>query len=535
MTVLALPAPSGDAPASPPASTLADTGAFVRVLAGASEPPAEGPAPDGAASPGGEVAVVAGVVWPLSILPQAPATDGTSFAATAGDSAVRPPRGGAGAAAAPPVAAPPVATAPVATAPVATPAVEGGADLSAEGAPPVAPVAEAVADETVAAAGRPAPPAPPAGPAAAEPEDAEASARPWTAPGAPPAPTVEGGAAERASATEPVSPPVADRLVVEPTPPPPGRTPASEPPLASPTSSPSAAPPPAGAPPPADATATDSPETTAPLPPGVTVRASSGHLGPAPYVSPDAAAQGRTEGEQTAASEAAPPRPDAPPTPIVRARETTAGEAPEASGGAVAVVGSAEDALPSDPDGEPGDAPSDDEARDARAVGGDEDAPEADPVASASRTPDAPAGVGPRAPARARPAGVWSALLVQQIGPALEAADEWATLAVDLGDGDGSMTVRARHDEGRLVVAVHLSDPAVGAAARGQADEIRGRLEQHYGTAVDLSFEQGDGGRPSDDARRSPDAPPRPAPARAAPGGRPPSARPPGSRHEWVG
>lgn len=160
--------------------------------------------------------------------------------------------------------------------------------------------------------------------------------------------------------------------------------------------------------------------------------------------------------------------------------------------------------------------------------------PEAERIAApAARTPDAPTGPGLRGPARTLPAGTWSALLVQHIDPIVEAADEWATLALDLGEGDGNMTVRARHDDGRLVVAVHLSDPTVRAAAQGQAQEIRQQLEQHYGTSVDLSFESGSGGdQPSDN-----NAPPAPARAPRTGAPRPTSSptRPALSRQEWIG
>lgn len=159
---------------------------------------------------------------------------------------------------------------------------------------------------------------------------------------------------------------------------------------------------------------------------------------------------------------------------------------------------------------------------------------------------DAPAGRDLSGPTAAKPTPVpraasgWSSLLIQQLDGAADPNGEWATLSVDVGDGDGRLTLRARHDEGRLVVNVHLSDPAVRAAAILEADAIRARLEDHYGTSVDLAFDQGtdsQGDRPTDDGRgtRRPTPPsastPAVAPRRAA---SPPTA-PATARREWIG
>ncbi len=130
----------------------------------------------------------------------------------------------------------------------------------------------------------------------------------------------------------------------------------------------------------------------------------------------------------------------------------------------------------------------------------------------------------------------WADLLVEQLDPQPGETPGWATLDLDLGEGEGRLSVSARQDEGRLVVAVQLTDPSVRAAAQQQADQIRARLEQHYGTAVDLSFSQGDEGRqPAHGGpREAAGVRSAPSPARSTTPSAP-TPRAPSARQEWIG
>ncbi len=142
-----------------------------------------------------------------------------------------------------------------------------------------------------------------------------------------------------------------------------------------------------------------------------------------------------------------------------------------------------------------------------------------------------------RPSALALSAGPWADLIAQQLDRAAGSEAGWATLSVDLGEGEGSLTVRARQGDGRLVVAVQLSDPAVRAAAERQAAEIQARLEQHYETAVDLSFGRGEGGQEGggDTSRGSSSAPTLPKPAEQTNPAPTSSPTHPSARQEWIG
>ena len=596
MTVSALPAPSADAPAPRPASGPADGVAFQAVLGAAEAPAPERPVSDGEGPASGAEGVVVWPL-PVLPTP-APAPDRAALAepgadgltgdradgeaaddretagrAVAGRTVVDPSTVGAGPGEtrtgrrdpattqptvrhpAPSTSAPTVPTGPTTTAPAepradaerggtgavsAPPASEahvhtfpatGGADEGARlkvSAPPPHAERRPAATPEARPSSSAAPLLPPetagpdrttAQPAPTGPVGASATAtdRPDGAAPLPPQVTVRSASGRLAAAEPGPSPEVDRRSAPEPVP------------VAAPEIHPP--PPPGGRDverprDPAPPAATSPPLAVADPPAGQ--RDPDGETPPArpAPAEADGAADAPKGAGRPVGPEAPPPRPDAPPAP-----GGAAGTAPPTAGASA----SGQDAG----GGEPGSETSDADVPVSAEPPPDEAAPDAAPdavpdAAGPSRPAGTPSGPGPGPRAVARPPGAWSSLLVQQIGPALEVAGEWATLAVDLGDGDGSMTVRARRDEGRLVVAVHLSDPAVGAAARGQADEIRGRLEQHYGTAVDLSFEQGEGGRHADDARRPQDAPPRPAP-RPGPNAPPPPSRPTTSRREWIG
>ena len=119
--------------------------------------------------------------------------------------------------------------------------------------------------------------------------------------------------------------------------------------------------------------------------------------------------------------------------------------------------------------------------------------------------------------------------------------DGWKVLEMKLDEGDGTMTVRARREDGRVAVTVGFSDPELRALAAAQADRLQQTLQAEYDTTVDFSLlTSGDGeGRrqpaPGDGAEAGQSTPetvatmeaPEDTPARRA--------QTPGARHEWVG
>jgi hypothetical protein len=116
----------------------------------------------------------------------------------------------------------------------------------------------------------------------------------------------------------------------------------------------------------------------------------------------------------------------------------------------------------------------------------------------------------------------------------------WKSLELQLPEGNGTVTVRARREEEKVAVAVGFSDPALRSMAAASIDRLRELLQDQYGTKVDFSLM--DGGS----SDRQQHAPGQPAAKPTASNGSahgtsvpPPEVKPattPGrSRHEWVG
>ncbi|MFQ5571127.1 MAG: hypothetical protein ACE5G0_15715 [Rhodothermales bacterium] len=72
--------------------------------------------------------------------------------------------------------------------------------------------------------------------------------------------------------------------------------------------------------------------------------------------------------------------------------------------------------------------------------------------------------------------------------------DGWKVLEMDLDEGDGTVTIKARREDGRVAVAVGFSDPDLRALASIHADRLQEVLQAEYETAVDFSLFNGDSG-----------------------------------------
>jgi hypothetical protein len=85
----------------------------------------------------------------------------------------------------------------------------------------------------------------------------------------------------------------------------------------------------------------------------------------------------------------------------------------------------------------------------------------------------------------------------------------WKVLEMQLEEGQGTMTVRARRDEEKVSIAVTFSDPQMRALAAENADRLRETMREQYETMVDFSLSS-DGADESpqqgDDAPRRHDA-----------------------------
>ncbi|MCH8959902.1 MAG: hypothetical protein IH820_00885, partial [Bacteroidetes bacterium] len=117
----------------------------------------------------------------------------------------------------------------------------------------------------------------------------------------------------------------------------------------------------------------------------------------------------------------------------------------------------------------------------------------------------------------------------------------WKVLEMNLDDGDGTVTIKTKREEGRVAVAVGFSDPGLRALASAHAERLQEALQNEYETAVDFSLFSNDAGH-SDDRQQAEDA------GAPIPGITPtdgegdvrderPARRPlpAGAHHEWVG
>lgn len=76
-----------------------------------------------------------------------------------------------------------------------------------------------------------------------------------------------------------------------------------------------------------------------------------------------------------------------------------------------------------------------------------------------------------------------------------------------LGDGDGTLTVKARQDQDGMAVSVGLTDARLRTQVVANARQLQDAMQAQYDTDVDLSFAGGDaegsGGQSPDDSARN--------------------------------
>jgi hypothetical protein len=116
----------------------------------------------------------------------------------------------------------------------------------------------------------------------------------------------------------------------------------------------------------------------------------------------------------------------------------------------------------------------------------------------------------------------------------------WNVLEMQLDEGDGTITIKARREEERVAVSIGFSDPTLRALASAQTDRLQQVLQAQYETAVDFSLMNSD----SDTSGRKEDSSQAPRSASPTDPGKTAaellensrSARGPMSGvHEWVG
>lgn len=118
----------------------------------------------------------------------------------------------------------------------------------------------------------------------------------------------------------------------------------------------------------------------------------------------------------------------------------------------------------------------------------------------------------------------------------------WKTLELQLDDGHGTMTVRARRDEEKVSVAVSFSDPNLRSLAEANAQRLQQVLQSEYESPVDFSLlSDGTGGSPEQDpgaSSRGVERIPEDATVGNSTDGRVQNAARPlvaGARNEWIG
>ncbi len=117
----------------------------------------------------------------------------------------------------------------------------------------------------------------------------------------------------------------------------------------------------------------------------------------------------------------------------------------------------------------------------------------------------------------------------------------WKVLEMNLDEGDGTVIIKARREEGRVAVAVGFSDPGLRALASAHADRLQEVLQAEYETAVDFSLFSSDAGHSGE--RQEAEGTDAPNSVAAHTGGEGdlrddrPARRPlpAGTQHEWVG
>lgn len=116
----------------------------------------------------------------------------------------------------------------------------------------------------------------------------------------------------------------------------------------------------------------------------------------------------------------------------------------------------------------------------------------------------------------------------------------WNVLEMQLEEGEGTVTIKARREEERVAVSVGFSDPTLRALASAQSDRLQQVLQTQYDSAVDFSLMNSG----SDTPGRREDSPEAHGPANPNGSNKAPETHDnplpargpmPGARNEWVG
>lgn len=134
----------------------------------------------------------------------------------------------------------------------------------------------------------------------------------------------------------------------------------------------------------------------------------------------------------------------------------------------------------------------------------------------------------------------WLRQVFAQSARAFSGEDGWKVLEMQLEDGQGTMTVRARREEDHMAVSVGFSDPSLRAMAMANTDRLQQALQTQYATHVDLSLF---GGEPGSSDRHQPahrndgsaSGNRTGTPTDTTEPARPSRPIPAGTRNEWIG
>ena len=134
----------------------------------------------------------------------------------------------------------------------------------------------------------------------------------------------------------------------------------------------------------------------------------------------------------------------------------------------------------------------------------------------------------------------WAPVVAEVRASLSSGREGWQQMQIELEGGGGSVTVRARREAERVVVAVGFTDPSVRAQAMASAERLHESLQAEFGSNVDFSFDAQSDSRGDTADRSHPTTPT----SRSQSDTRPPAssaptvARPTLGAHasrEWVG
>ena len=133
----------------------------------------------------------------------------------------------------------------------------------------------------------------------------------------------------------------------------------------------------------------------------------------------------------------------------------------------------------------------------------------------------------------------WLRAVLNNARQAVSSEDGWKVLEMNLDEGDGTVTIKARREEGRVAIAVGFSDPELRALANTHADRLQEALQAEYETTVDFSLFSGNQHDPDAQHQQGDTGLAVPATAHTdtdiqddRPARR---SLPAGAQHEWVG